>query len=469
MVLYINFEEKEHNIPENSVAGRIIKFISRFFGANPATDNIIDSSRRPIYNPEPLNSHNHNKYYFASKILDAILNNTAPDNIDVRSVHTEVFSGNIITEIENFLNRMNKDKPRGKNKYQIVLRKPAEHNNYLLDAWKNMLISEKYSEINRLLAKNALPKISSLDKIYGTYSHNIIKIFSSAIENKLERYQGLSASTHYNQVGSMVFFSSNLNPDTRLAAAGASHDILEDIVDRENNNIILTYNNVLKEFVHKALVEEVRYMTNHYNMLIHGMRKAFASENGSFRKKSHNYLNGFKDDENFKKYVEKLQEKISQLKHVDHRPIKETLDYLSRITYGLYVEDMLAYPNVLYIKERDLFINSQTLSSMNLQSRIKNIRKQMMLSEAVLKHFPQKKQNTAIEEQLDEYATDNNIRLSIINSAKELQSNSIYLARDILISHIMNPDYTEGIRLLFNMIRPNGQLYNVLYSRNMAA
>jgi hypothetical protein len=457
-------------IPQNDFLGRVFNIIIKYF-RKPYTLNgessaisigklQFDNTDSKLIERGENVRHNH-----ASKILEDILNNNSLDIGDIQAVYQNSAANDILNHIAG-LARKNKILSSSANtrqkKYNIALRQPQTERSFnLQNAWKNMIISDKYYEINKALVQDKLPQIKSLEYIYGEYARDIYKIFSKAVESRLERYQGLLAVTHYNQVGAMAYFSNSATPDYYLVAVGAMHDILEDLVDLQQIDIAEAYNSVLKSLVPEKFHEDIKSITNHYSLLINWMIKNLGQKTGNFRTETNKYLKKVSESENLSKYAKTLQENISTLKKTDDKPYYKTLEYLKKIFYASYIEDMLSSPQTLYIKERDLFINSQTLDSMNLPSKIKNIRKQMLFWETIqdasdaIKKFP---------DDFQEFKT--NTFQSIITDAYELQANSISLAKEILISQILNQNFTEGLQVVFNMIRPEGQLHNVLYEKN---
>jgi len=77
--------------------------------------------------------------------------------------------------------------------------------------------TENYQNVHKALLLNKYPEITDLRVFYGDYADFVIEIFGMYIELNLKRKCDISAATHLNRVGSMVYQAilARLKPEMR--------------------------------------------------------------------------------------------------------------------------------------------------------------------------------------------------------------------------------------------------------------
>jgi hypothetical protein len=266
---------------------------------------------------------------------------------------------------------------------------PREHiknaPNEIFNARSEVEKSDKYQRIHSLLLQNKLPLISDLAFFYGEYSKYVHKIFKIYLDSKLRRKCELSATTHLNRVGSIVFqMGMNADEHFKYSSIAVMHDSIEDLLDvakfKNGDAIgIIRYDDFIHKYIPEDLKKGIQALTNHYDLII---RRVVSDIQGEDKALSIS---------NVKKYLERLYNKVdSNLKKyvtetlgiTDNDDIEED-DLVASLKWVCYknlyiynianISKLSRNLRIFEIKGIDLLDNSHGKDVLSIDSKIKNI------------------------------------------------------------------------------------------------
>jgi hypothetical protein len=341
------------------------------------------------YNAEISGLMKNRSYKYARELLDSLLKGEIPDEKILKKLYKNLYKK--IIEIT-----------------QKTITKPTsvirQHDNatpiMIADARLSIGKDKAYQNIQNSLLRYEVPDKKYLKKFFGEYSNNVSNAYKIFIEAKKLRKSGISMTCHHNRVACTSYKLIKDNPEAqRYAAIAALHDFIEDLMysikdDEGKRYTIENYQEFLDKFLPKELQEPIKLLTNHYDMILKYVDYHLDRRGKRFSK------------DNVLEFLKNLDyETYTQLKDfvrkiidiVENSPYTEmsSKNYLEEIKWEcyskLYIPELvkISYNDkehlLLLIKLVDLSDNNHGLDSMDIHSKIKNIRKSVMTADLISK------------------------------------------------------------------------------------
>ena len=323
-------------------------------------------------------------YNLAYSVMDSLLCFQCPDIETLKNLYGKE-KALIISENTNNYFSTTKHKRTFRRKHNYIA--PAEITEARMEIEKN----KHFQKIHSSLLRNEIPLSHNLKIFYGEYSDEVSNVFSYYKKYHLKRKCELSAATHLNRVGAVVYqLNMNGKNSHKYSAIAVMHDAVEDLLDftefkKDNKLHIDAYKIFLKEFIPKELQQSVKILTNHYNFIFKFILDKLDYEDKSVSLKNillvlEKLLS--KDLEDLTPYIEKMYVLLRNL-----IPEGNLLDsakwecYKDLYIFGIAEESSINNDFRLFeIKGVDLSDNAHGKGSLSIDAKIRNINKNTLWS-----------------------------------------------------------------------------------------
>lgn len=259
---------------------------------------------------------------------------------------------------------------------------------------------KKFQNIQDELLRFTVPEPKLLKRFFGEYSTVVSESYKLFIDANKKRKSGISMTCHHNRVACTFFKLNEQNPEVqRYTAIAALHDFIEDLMyslkdENGERYTIETYQRFIDRFLPEDLQEPVKLLTNHYDMILQYVDYHLDRQGRRFNKD--NVLDFLKnlDYETYtqlKDYVKKIIVMIENFPYTE----MSSKNYLEEIKWEcyskLYIPELV---NINYIDKENLLLsikiidlsdNNNGLDSVDLNSKIKNIRKSVLTGTLIIK------------------------------------------------------------------------------------
>jgi len=333
-------------------------------------------------NPDILLLNLNKNFTIAYSILTNILKLNCPPKELLSQMYGEDKSEMLHIIIEDFMKT-----------YGLYNKIPQKHK---FDAPQDIVLARKevernktYQQIHSQILMNKLPEKKLLEKFYGSYSIYVYTIIEKYLKLNLKRKCEISAASHLNRVG-VVVFQLKMNSEERYdySTVGIMHDSIEDLFKFEKNESsgkadIGKYNEFIKRYIPEDLEKHLKILTNHYNLILDYIIKQLDIKDSAIS--VNNILEELKafydiENEDISVYAVKLQ---NLLESFDYE--KNLIDELKWECYKeLYISGILGSiktekdHRIFEIKGVDLSDNAHGKGSLSIEGRIRNIKKNHM-------------------------------------------------------------------------------------------
>lgn len=339
------------------------------------TDEIVSLKKSP-------------RYKYAKLVLDSLLRNNVPGEIVLKKLYRNSYK-KIEYLSKNFLINKNPG---------IVREHDVDAPTSISDARLRVAKNKNFQNIQSSLLEFTVPEGKYLKKFFGKYSEAVSLSYGLFIKEKKLRKSGISMACHHNRVACTFY---ELKKDSEeiefYSSIAALHDIIEDLMyslkdEYGNRYTIENYQEFVDKLIPKELQSSIKLLTNHYDMILKYVDYHLDRRGKRFNKE--NVLEFLKLLD-YQAYTD-LKEYIIDIIHtIESTPYEEksSKNYLEDMKWKFYVEKYIpeivkkSYLDnahrILLIKIVDLSDNNHGLDSMDLPSKIKNIRKSVITADLV--------------------------------------------------------------------------------------
>ena len=149
-----------------------------------------------------------------------------------------------------------------------------------------------YQAVHIALLCNTIPDKKNLEKYYGNYTDAIMKIYGAFIDLQLKRKCDLTSAAHLNRVGGVcVKLKFDNAGKYEYGTLAAIHDAIEYLLPLLKNKkgeiySIENYDEFLDDYIPAELQENVKILTNHYNLILEYIIDILRDEDKSINKKN---------------------------------------------------------------------------------------------------------------------------------------------------------------------------------------
>ena len=247
-----------------------------------------------------------------------------------------------------------------------------------------------YQAVHIALLCNNIPDKKNLEKFYGNYTDAIMKIYGAFIDLQLKRKCDLTSAAHLNRVGGVcVKLKFDESGKYEYGTLAAIHDAIEDLLPLLKNKkgdiySLENYDEFLDDYIPEELQENVKILTNHYNLILEYVIEILRDEDKSINKKNIiKKINSLhkKQFVGIAAYIDDMEKIIDEFEE----PEKE---YISELKWKFYEElylkgiarEAVKLDNyrIFEIKGIDLSDNSHGKDALSLDGRIRNINKNVL-------------------------------------------------------------------------------------------
>ncbi|MEM4637762.1 MAG: hypothetical protein QXK76_01890 [Candidatus Woesearchaeota archaeon] len=339
------------------------------------TDEIVSLKKSP-------------RYKYAKLVLDSLLRNNIPDERVLKKLYRNSYK-----KIEYLSKNFLIDKNPG-----IVREHDVDAPTSISDARLRVAKNKNFQNIQSSLLEFNVPEGKYLKKFFGKYSEAVSLSYGLFIKEKKLRKSGISMACHHNRVACTFYELKKDSGEIEFySSIAALHDIIEDLMyslkdEYGNRYTIENYQEFVDKLIPKELQSSIKLLTNHYDMILKYVDYHLDRRGKRFNKE--NVLEFLKLLD-YQAYTD-LKEYIIEIIHtIESTPYEEksSKNYLEDMKWKFYVEKYIpeivkkSYLDnahrILLIKIVDLSDNNHGLDSMDLPSKIKNIRKSVITADLV--------------------------------------------------------------------------------------
>lgn len=325
-----------------------------------------------------------NNYYLANEVLNSFKRRKSPDNEILRRLYGDIKWNSIKEIIENYFQENYIAAP-------IIREHDYDAPEEIYDARTLLENDSDYQRIHIALLCNRIPEVDSIKKFYGEYTDAVLKIFTKFIELQLRRKCDLTAASHLNRVGGVcVKLHFNIPGQYEYGALASIHDAIEDLIMKIKNKkgkiySLENYDEFLDDYIPEELQNNVKILTNHYNLILDYIINELRDEDRSINKlnllekmntlhrKNFNSIENY--IENMNAIIEDFDEDENYIQELRWKFYKDL--YLNGIANESLQNDNY---RIFEIKGIDLSDNAHGKDALSLDGRIRNINKNVYWS-----------------------------------------------------------------------------------------
>jgi hypothetical protein len=321
-------------------------------------------------------------YKTAFSILQDVLSGRCPDIVLLERLYGSKKSRIIQSLIKEYLTKGNL-----KNRIVRITNEDAPMEIAL--ARREVENDVNYQKIHSSILLNKVPDFKSLEIFYGEYSSYVRKILEMYAQMNLKRKCEISASSHLNRVGACVFqLKMNDTGKYNYSSTAIMHDSIEDLLKLSTapngkGIDVNKYNLFIEEYIPEDLQSAVKILTNHYNLIISFITGKLLDEDKAFTRKNilaelhtiekQNPVELIKHIKEMIELISKIEVNENELETIKWECYKNL--YLEGIAHSTILKDD---HRIYEIKGVDLSDNSHGKGSLSIESRIRNINKNLM-------------------------------------------------------------------------------------------
>ncbi|MGV8150518.1 MAG: hypothetical protein ACP5NV_02200 [Candidatus Woesearchaeota archaeon] len=332
------------------------------------------------------------RYKYARVVLDSVLGRGVIDEKVLKKLYGPS-SGKILAFAQEFILEFPKEK-------YVVRDHDVSAPVLISDARLKIGKDKNFQLSHHELLKFNVPEERVIKKFFGKHSRDVVNSYKLFIDSKKLRKSGISMTCHHNRVACTFYQLNKDNSEVQYySAIAALHDFIEDLIYslKDENGVRYTIENYqvfLDKFIPKELQAPIKLLTNHYDMILKYVDYHLDRVGRRFNKG--NVLEFLKNLE-YEKY-ETLKNHISRIiSMIDEMPYSEmsSKNYLEDLKWRCYTELYIpelvnmSYDDkenlLLLIKIVDLADNNSALEGVDLDSKIKNIRKSVITADLISK------------------------------------------------------------------------------------
>ncbi len=248
-----------------------------------------------------------------------------------------------------------------------------------------------YQKIHNGIIEGRVPELEDLRKFYGDFSSSVYNLYSEYVNYGMKRRCELPAPSHLNRVaGIAIKLNFNSDGGYKYGTIAALHDVIEDlfpvIKDEQGNNYDFAhYKDFVEKYIPEELREELKILSNHYDMILAYVVKYLRDNDRSITK--YNILDILKwmigkEQWELNKYIRKMIVLIEKDESLNDKEIIEDIKW--KCYYELYLNGIANASKsmnnfrLFEIKGIDLLDNFHGKDVLSLDGRIRSIKKNVM-------------------------------------------------------------------------------------------